>query len=139
MRYSCSLKLFTPVRLRVCASSLLSEVLFSVHLDQFKEVRQRQRSYQQSQNPEERYARQRAEQRNERMNVGPPLEDSWADHIVHVSDDHHTDQCEEHAGQGVAAEDESERPGPPYESAADDGQDGEYGSHDAPEHRVRQP
>src|SRR5439155_14432084 len=52
----------------------LTQVLFSVHLDELEEVRERQRPDQQSQNPEVWHARERTDQRDERVNVRPAAE-----------------------------------------------------------------
>src|SRR6266480_6007287 len=93
----------------VCASScgviLLTQVLFSVHLDELEEIRERQRPDQQSQDPEIRYAGERTDEGDEGVNVRPAAEHHRSQDVVDIPHEQ-ADQCDERGGARTVADEQ---------------------------------
>ena len=64
---------------------LLFQVLRPVHPDQLEEVGDRQRPDEQAEQAEVAQAQERADDGDERMDLGPAAEDDRPDHVVHVA------------------------------------------------------
>src|SRR5437867_11941379 len=120
------------------ASRLRREILLAIHPDQLEEIAQRERPNERAEQAEVAHAADRADQGNERVDLGEAAIDQGTKEVVHAPDHEHTPNDEEDGGDRSPLHVQADRRRTPDHAGPHDGKNRKCHRDDGPKQTVRE-